>query len=818
MRSGGIWPRGECEPLGCPCGGEALPVPFSLMQPSIRSTSLVARGLCFVLLTLCAMAPEARAQLTEPGGGDEAGYAELPSGLRIDWWPMSGPTQLIGRLDRGAEARYLLDLYAASGSLEISVASDDFEALLTITAPDGTLYEGAGVRVPPEASGEDAGGIWDIAVSAEGGGKGRYVLLVRGFDGEWARLQEVEWVLAAGLLVGQSLSPPDLEGEPTFGTGEGTGEERLAAEDATWREERARQAYREAERARREAAMRSMDPGRPRRPEPPRRQDPIDRSAPADPAVGERSDQAALFPSIGAPSAVPPDLPFLVHVMLSTERRDRRTIVEQGDVLADGALNMEAGEYQAYLFAFGFSVQEAIRPLLVQEGEAVNAAQFQLTPLPLPSGVDGQMRKIEVHLMREGAFVAEFWREICVGTCAPESSLRAVPGQARGVSPPTPEASTSRPVLPSLAPDLTITMMYDPWHTPESGEPQDVQVMVRRRTGLPRSDTWREPVDTEAWISEQYTRLASLGARGPEGRRDSARARATAEGIGMKLWRDYVPDLVQEEFWALVDESGGRPLAIQIISNDVSLPWELMLPIRDGAPFGFLGIQADLGRWHAGSSPPRKEVRPGQEVEISGLTLVAPEYPNNPLPAQARERAALQQWAQASDGEPTFSGLASLLAVPDRQILHFAGHGQARADVDGSTTQVVILEDDERIDLRQWEALLAQAPEAPPFVFFNACEIGQTERSGGYVSGWAATMLDAGVTGYVGALWRVNDDAAADFAAAFYRHLYRPSPNRGQVAFALRSARAELYTRTRNPTHLAYAYYGDPLQRLVLPE
>ena len=368
----------------------------------------------------------------------------------------------------------------------------------------------------------------------------------------------------------------------------------------------------------------------------------------------------------------------------------------------------------------------------------------------------------------------------------------------------------------AVAPDLTVEMIYglDPRH------PRRARVTVKAGALPVQTAEWDEPEGAAEWIQDQFARLASLGSRGPDAEVDSARVLATAEGVGEALWRRYAPPVVQEWFWTLADEaaSGGAPFeAIQIVTNDAVLPWEVMRPSRDGVSLDFLGAAFDIGRWHVDEAAPRRAARPVQRVDVRGITVLAPEYDGrNALPAQGRERTALLRRPGAQEATGTFDGLQTLLRQPPPHILHFSGHGQVRPLAGGTYDQVVLLEDGD-VDLIEWQGLMTRATDAPPFVFFNACEVGQTARAAGFVTGWAATMLDAGVTGYVGALWPIGDAAAADFAEAFYDHLFEPTAERGLVASALRRARRDLYHASLDPSHLAYVYYGDPLQRLILP-
>ena len=72
-------------------------------------------------------------------------------------------------------------------------------------------------------------------------------------------------------------------------------------------------------------------------------------------------------------------------------------------------------------------------------------------------------------------------------------------------------------------------------------------------------------------------------------------------------------------------------------------------------------------------------------------------------------------------------------------------------------------------------------------------------------------MARGGASGYIGALWPVNDATAEAVAAAFYHEISgRVSTTGSNVAEALAVARRDVFKKTSDPTALAYVFYGDP--------
>ena len=703
----------------------------------------------------------------------------------------------------------------ASGAFSVTLASEAFDAYLVLVAPDGTEH----VNDDAEAGTTDARvviagadvqeGTWTVLATTYSGGE------VGGF-----RLRASPLAVAPGETQAGSAALPVVVD-----------------------------------------TLRATAP-----PPPPPSPEPFDverfNEAPFPGGLEADDEPLALYPAMERPDRVTAGERFSVLVSLTEARTEATAAVDQGVTTDGGALTLGgAGTYEVVLHAPGFEIASNTQRLVVFETGDSTPARFVLTPAP---GTEGPRALHATLWQADGAFVARFSREVCVGVCTEPPALGAVAsgddtvggssadtasgggGAPPAGAPPTGAASGDEGAdtagagtagggarglgRPSgavtgryVAPDLTIEMIYglDP------RRPRRAQVTVRAGALPLRTVSWDEPEGAEVWVRSQLSRLAALSARGPDVAVDSSRSLATADGIGEALWARYAPPVVQDAFWAMTEaaEGGAVPFeTIQVVSNDAMLPWELMRPTRGRDARGFLGAEFDLGRWHVDTAAPRLALRPPQAIPIEGLTLLAPSYSGaDALPAQEAERRALLARTGAAEARATFGGLSALFADPPPHIVHFAGHGQVRREGAasgggaGSYGQVVLLEDGP-IDLLQWRGLLGRAREAPPFVFFNACEVGQTDAAAGFVMGWATTLLDAGTAGYVGALWPVGDAAAAGFAEAFYRHLYARGPARGRVAAALRRARAERYAATADPTHLAYAYYGDPLQRLDLPE
>src|SRR5215203_3876517 len=95
-------------------------------------------------------------------------------------------------------------------------------------------------------------------------------------------------------------------------------------------------------------------------------------------------------------------------------------------------------------------------------------------------------------------------------------------------------------------------------------------------------------------------------------------------GAGIDLFA-AAPKIFQDAFWALLD-AGKPPRAIFIVSQERSIPWELMIPQRQDEDDHLhtrdpLGVEFNIGRW-------QQEHRPFQvqSVSFTNPRVIAPEY------------------------------------------------------------------------------------------------------------------------------------------------------------------------------------------------
>ena len=141
------------------------------------------------------------------------------------------------------------------------------------------------------------------------------------------------------------------------------------------------------------------------------------------------------------------------------------------------------------------------------------------------------------------------------------------------------------------------------------------------------------------------------------------------------------------------------------------------------------------------------------------------------------------------------------------EIIHFAGHGKFN---DKNPDKSGILLDDGTLtanDIRNSEI------NGFPLIFANTCEsatISKVNKMKG-VGGLARAFLGAGAIGFIGPLWEITDDLAAEFANEFYKKVIDDHLSVGE---AIKEVKSELKTKYSHILWATFNYYGDPTLKL----
>ena len=395
---------------------------------------------------------------------------------------------------------------------------------------------------------------------------------------------------------------------------------------------------------------------------------------------------------------------------------------------------------------------------------------------------------------------------------------------------------------------LTPTAARDPWRRWEISAVQTAESARKPRITAPLAERLKRAIiGTQNPDPELLGALAELAfgdvANGPVTHREirflTLSDRARAEAITQQRQPELVERLIKDSITRTAfREQEARVLFELMIPTDLkdglaqldnvvfvvdaetaAYPWELMgtgaepLCVAKGL---VRQLQTTRYRPHLGA-------RAAQMAYVVGDPIVNP-----PFRQLAGARAEAQAVAEMLRGqfevtyheEPltALDVLAGLYAKPYR-IVHLAGHGHYESPTTpgGKARSGMVL--DNGVFLTAVE--IGQMQQVPELVFLNCCHIGQTgpETPGNSSSvefnrlaaSVSRELIEMGVRAVVAAGWAVRDDAALDFAKAFYKAILDGET----FGRALKSARRDTWQRFSDcNTWGAYQAYGDPDYRL----
>jgi len=372
-------------------------------------------------------------------------------------------------------------------------------------------------------------------------------------------------------------------------------------------------------------------------------------------------------------------------------------------------------------------------------------------------------------------------------------AFRALPVASAGAGAVAPAPAEGGVVVESDArtPDLTVHVVADralPGRL-------DWSLQLRLFDGLPTK--LRGSIDLGYDVAAQTrARLGNLSKLTPGEHERQIR------GYGNELWK-LAPSMFHDVYWAMCDRYR-RPLAIQFITSEPHIPWELMRPSRDGEVHEPLAIGHAVARWieHLHGWMPNR-------LPAGRIGTIAPKYEtaSRRLPrAQAESEAIAARYGAERIKGTREDVLALLEADPPPYpvaILHFAGHGVF--NVDDASGSSIKLEQNRTLAAGEIDETGVKLGKAcRTLVFFNACEVGSTGNVLGEVGGWADAFLGCRFGGFIAPLWSVEDEDAGVVAQELLDGVYR---DRRPVAEVLREIR-ETHGRI-SPTFYSYLYYGD---------
>jgi hypothetical protein len=302
-------------------------------------------------------------------------------------------------------------------------------------------------------------------------------------------------------------------------------------------------------------------------------------------------------------------------------------------------------------------------------------------------------------------------------------------------------------------------------------------------------------MDPLQYFQEFFKDIENLPLNTPQ---DKARAERRLAAKGSHLFEAVIPEDLQVLLWSLRN----RIRSVQVQSEEPWIPWELCK--LEGKENGrvvegpFLCEAFAVTRW-------LPEVGLQPSLTLKKMALVVPQDSGLPFAAGERDYVlSLANGGRRVERIPaTLLELRSALAQGEYDGWHFTGHGGFRAP--DPNRSAMLLENREELTPEDLSGVVANLGLARPLVFLNACQIGRGAMSLTDIGGWAAKFLRAGAGAFIGAYWSIYDQAAHDFAQAFYSRLLAGMAM-GQAVQVARAAIKPL----GDPTWLAYTVFADP--------
>lgn len=508
-------------------------------------------------------------------------------------------------------------------------------------------------------------------------------------------------------------------------------------------------------------------------------------------------ERVERYPLLQSPDEVQPDKEFKIRVSLTEQQYSDVTIVSgpsthEGKVVLNLPAQQDNWKLDVYLNGDGLDFTQGINSSsidLPRHGDPIPAT-FLVKADP-QAAADGM-----IHVMAtfeyKGTPLARVQRDIKITGATPAVASEAPPA-------PTPKASLT-PASIEISDEIPRpNLMVDVWG-------DQVEVTSPWLT-QPFHGTLPDLKGFSDFLAQRSPARAGrgFGLVAPERVRESAAD--SASDFGGQLYDHYAPDVFKSVFWELVNKHGKSFHTIQIYSDKPDIPWELMRPARqDGTDRqDFLGLDYSVARWN--NDDRRMVPHPPYHESMPKMFVIAPRYSGSQsLKGEAEEIRDLAQLDGYSAVDGNENAVKALLHNPPQGIVHFAGHGT----LDAVDNKFEILLEDGALDVQAWRSMAESASLSHTFFFFNACDVGQANHVGNFADGFGPALLGQGASGYIGALWPVNDEIAASFSVRFYQLLQQQlQVGPADVSATLARTRREIYEKTKNPTALAYVIYGD---------
>ncbi len=440
--------------------------------------------------------------------------------------------------------------------------------------------------------------------------------------------------------------------------------------------------------------------------------------------------------------------------------------------------------------------------IIVTDAEETLPLQFKFKATKVGPGV------IQIYVFAKGQ---------SLGMVTIESQVLAIESQVLAVAdaddaPPMPKRETPLPVIQGDAPDLMLIIREDPVDDKPS---LTFKLKTRTPYDSPRIKQEFGPVRINIDPQQHFRNFFEQFQNMPLDSDHERRAELELASKGTALYCALFPEDLRAELWALRE----RIHSVQVQSAETWIPWELckLQGREDGriveGPF-FCEAFA-MTRW-------LPALADKLTLPLRNVALVVPQ--DSELVHAKDERLYMLSLGNGDRNVKAIPAiiedLLEALKSGSYDGWHFTGHGSAH---DMNPDQAT-LELDGGYLFRP-ENLCGESEnlgQGQPLVFLNACQSGQGGLSLTGIGGWAERFLKAGhseinpkyreygAAAFIGTYWKIDDQAALNFARAFYTKLLEEKQTIGEAVQAARLA----IRKSGDTNWLAYTVFAHPLARL----
>ena len=250
-------------------------------------------------------------------------------------------------------------------------------------------------------------------------------------------------------------------------------------------------------------------------------------------------------------------------------------------------------------------------------------------------------------------------------------------------------------------------------------------------------------------------------------------------GVGGKLW-ESTPSWFRDVYWETrrqAERKLERPFSLQIISHDISVPWEYMRPRQhNSTSLDMLILEHPVAR--------RLVARGGNSnftvptIPSGRFAVIAPSYLSGKTYQQLARRDAVIKHFRRQFNALSVDGVSQALidllkdqrGIPIATLFYY-GHGSADP---GDLMQArLIMEDAELTAMNVAGEEPSIGRKYKTFCVLTACDVGTTTSMLAASAGWPTLLLDNNFGGVLAPLWQIDPSQAFDFCKELFRRSLR---------------------------------------------